>query len=162
MVSMIPAIATTNGQQMLDILALLDSAFEQNLVSGLAFLHQSHADMIRTIVNTTTNFIIVGIIHDFIQLNYHWKLRYQSSFILTNKPPSILLDCWVKLFSFRVQNERIFLDFWHLCHLSFWKNFPSCPCRQEAHVFPCYHRRTLAMFLSWHSQSSGLMVYIRR
>ena len=85
MVSMIPAIATTNGQQMFDILALLNSAFEQNLVSGLAFLRQSQADMIRTIVNTTTNFIIVGIIHDFIQLNYHWKLRYQSSFILTNK-----------------------------------------------------------------------------
>ena len=162
MVSMIPAIATTNGQQMFDILALLDSAFEQNLVSGLAFLRQSQADMIRTIVNTTTNFIIVGIIHDFIQLNYHWKLRYQSSFMLTNKPPGILLNSWVKSFPLCVQNERIFLKCGHLCRLPLQENFPSCPCRQEAHVFPCYHRRTLAMFLGWHSQSSGLMVYIRR
>ena len=65
-------------------------------------------------------------------------------------------------FPFCVQNERIFLKCGHLCHLPLLENFPSCPCRQEAHVFPCYHRRTLAMFLGWHSQSSGLMVYIRR
>ena len=126
-------------------------------LSMLNLLQKMHPKVLRSVYLST--FEPVNLV---IPLNYHWKLRHQPSFVLTDKPPSVLLDCGVKLFPFSVQNERIFLDFKHLCHLPFLENFPSCPCRQEVHVFPCYHLRTLAVFLGWHSQSSGLMVYIHR
>lgn len=74
MVSVIPAVATANIQQVLNVLSLLDSAFEQNLVLGLAFLNQSQPNMICTIVNAAVNHVTVRGIYDFIQLNYHRKL----------------------------------------------------------------------------------------
>ena len=66
MVSMIPAVATANVQQVLNVLTLFDCPFEQNLVLSLAFLYKSQPNTIRTVVNTTTNLIAVRIGHDFI------------------------------------------------------------------------------------------------
>jgi hypothetical protein len=63
---MITAVATTNIYQALDIFALFDGAFEQNLVLGLASLYQSHPNMIRTIVNATANLIAVRFVNDFV------------------------------------------------------------------------------------------------
>jgi hypothetical protein len=66
MVSMIPAATTANGQQMLDVLALLDSSLEYDLVFGQTLLNQRKPNMIRTIVNATAYFIVIWVVHDFI------------------------------------------------------------------------------------------------
>ena len=47
MVSMIPAVATANSQQILDVLALLDSSLKDNLVFGQTLLNQRKPNMLQ-------------------------------------------------------------------------------------------------------------------